>query len=200
MEIIENIQVSIENTTIWEWLAVLCGLLYVILITIKKTAAWFFAVISSGLYIYLCYISQLYLETGLQVFYLAMGFYGWYMWTEDEKDDIELISVWSLKQHFLNILISGLLMLVFGYLFDNYTSQANPYTDAFTTIFSLAATFMVTRKVMENWIYWIVIDAVSVYLFFSRGLYMTSLLFVIYTILAIFGYIHWLKLYKAQKQ
>ena len=179
-------------------MAVLCGLLYVILISFKKISAWFFAVVSSALYIYLCYISQLYLETGLQVFYLAMGLYGWYEWTEDSKDHVEPIIRWPLKYHLINILASTALMMVLGFLFDTYTDQMNPYADAFTTVFSLTATFMVTRKVLENWIYWIIIDAVGTYLFASRGLYMSSGLFILYTIIAFFGFFNWMRLYKQQ--
>lgn len=179
-------------------MAVICGILYVILISLKKISAWFFAIVSSALYIYLCYISQLYLETGLQVFYLAMGLYGWHEWTGDSKDHIEPIIRWPLKYHLINIAGSTLLMLVLGYLFDTYTGQMNPYADAFTSVFSLTATYMVTRKVLENWVYWIIIDIVSTYLFASRGLYMSSALFVIYTVIAVFGLIHWIRLYKDQ--
>lgn len=199
MDIFENIHAAVLSTTIWEWMAVLCGLLYVVLISIKKISAWFFAVVSSALYIYLCYISQLYLETGLQVFYLAMGLYGWHEWTEDSKDHIEPIIRWPIRFHLVNIIGSTILMLVLGYLFDTYTGQMNPYADAFTTVFSLAATYMVTRKVLENWIYWIIIDIVSTYLFASRDLYMSSVLFILYTIIAIFGFLNWSRLHKLQQ-
>lgn len=199
MDIIENIRLGLIQTTLWEWIAVGAGLLYVLLITYKITAAWFFAVLSSAFYIYLCYVNQLYLETGLQFFYLFMGFYGWYMWSADAKDEETPIIKWKKRYHFLNVGISLVLVIVMGTLFKMYTDQANPYTDAFTTIFSLTATFMVTQKVLENWIYWILIDAVSVYLFASRNLYMTALLFVLYTLIAIFGYYTWRKLYAQQK-
>ncbi len=75
----------------------------------------------------------------------------------------------------------------------------NPYADAFTTVFSLAATFMVTRKVLENWIYWIIIDIVSTYLFASRDLYLSSALFVLYTVIAVFGFFNWSRIYKQQR-
>ena len=200
MEILEKINQAIVNTTIWEWFAVISGLLYVILISFKKISAWFFAIISSLLYIYLCYSSQLFLETGLQFFYLIMGIYGWYLWTFVQKIDENRIIKWKNYQHSINITISTILFISIGFIFDNYTNQANPYTDAFTTVFSLAATFMVTQKVLENWIYWIVIDVVSVYLFSSRELYMTAALFVIFTILAIVGYFKWKTLFDSQVQ
>ena len=195
-EIISNIYSSILQTSIWEWSAVVCSLLYVILVSYKVLAAWIFAAISSVLYIYLCYSNRLYLESILQIFYFIMAIYGWYMWTSDDDTKDVVVIRWPFRYHLLNILISGLLMLLFGYIFDNYSNQANPYLDAFTTIFSLMATFMVAKKVIENWIYCIIIDAFSVYLFASRGLYMTSALFILYTLIAVFGYFQWKKQYQ----
>jgi len=127
-----------------------------------------------------------------------MAIYGWLKWKQDTIESDSRIVQWKFKYHLINILISGSLTIIVGYIFDKYTSQANPYTDAFSTIFSLVATFMVTKKVLENWIYWIIIDAVCIYLFASRGLYLTSLLFLIYTSIAIIGYIQWRKLIKLQ--
>lgn len=197
--ILNNIYNSILQTSIWEWFAVASSLLYVILITYKVLAAWIFAALSSLLYIYLCYSNRLYLESILQVFYFGMAIYGWFMWTsDDETKDVTVIQ-WPLKYHLYNVLISGALMLLFGYIFHQYSNQANPYLDAFTTIFSLMATFMVAKKVLENWIYWIIIDAFSVYLFASRGLYMTSVLFILYTLIAIFGYFSWKKQFNLDK-
>lgn len=197
--ILNNIYNSILQTSIWEWLAVASSLLYVILITYKVLAAWIFAALSSVLYIYLCYSNRLYLESILQVFYFGMAIYGWFMWTSDDDTKDVTVIQWPLKYHLYNVLISGALMLLFGYIFDQYSNQANPYLDAFTTIFSLMATFMVAKKVLENWIYWIIIDAFSVYLFASRGLYMTSVLFILYTLIAIFGYFSWKKQFNLDK-
>jgi nicotinamide mononucleotide transporter len=197
--ILNNIYNSILQTSIWEWLAVVSSLLYVILITYKVLAAWIFAALSSVLYIYLCYSNRLYLESILQVFYFGMAIYGWFMWTSDDDTKDVTVIQWPLKYHIYNILISGALMLLFGYIFDQYSNQANPYLDAFTTIFSLMATFMVAKKVLENWIYWIIIDAFSVYLFASRGLYMTSVLFILYTLIAIFGYFSWKRQFNLDK-
>lgn len=198
MEILENILKAVQQTSLWEWLAVGTGVLYVILISYKNIAAWFFAIISSILYIYLCYISQLYLETGLQFFYLAMGIYGWVVWSNKQNSKTENIIKWAKNKHLINISISTILTVLLGFLFDKFTNQANPYTDSFTTVFSLTATYMVTKKVLENWIYWIIIDAVSIYLFASRGLYMTAVLFLLFTIIAVFGFLQWRKQFNLQ--
>ena len=198
LEIVQNIKTGFINTSIIEWLGVLTGLLYVILISFKNITAWLFALLSSAIYVYLCFISNLFLETGLQLFYVAMAIFGWLKWKKDSLENETNIIKWDYRLHLLNILISGSLTFIIGYIFDNFTSQANPYTDAFSTIFSLVATFMVTKKVLENWIYWVFIDAVCIYLFASRGLYLTSLLFVLYTTIAVIGFFQWRSLFKLQ--
>ena len=198
LEIVQNIKIGFINTSIIEWLGVLTGLLYVILISFKNITAWLFALLSSSIYVYLCFISNLFLETGLQLFYVAMAIFGWLKWKKDSLENETNIIKWDYRLHLLNILISGSLTFIIGYIFDNFTSQANPYTDAFSTIFSLVATFMVTKKVLENWIYWVFIDAVCIYLFASRGLYLTSLLFILYTSIAVIGFFQWRSLFILQ--
>lgn len=198
LDILQNIKNGFFNTSITEWLGVLSGIFYVILISYKKISAWIFAFISSAIYVYLCFYSNLFLESGLQLFYVVMAIFGWFKWKKDNIENENQIIRWNIRIHSINILISGSLTLIIGYIFDKYTAQANPYTDAFSTIFSLIATFMVAKKVLENWIYWIIIDTVCIYLFASRGLYLTSLLFLMYTIIAFFGYFAWRKQFRLQ--
>lgn len=194
------VQQFIDNlfSTTWiEWTGVLSGLLYVIFIANKRQIAWLFAIIGSFIYIYLCYISQYYLETFLQFFYLIMGVWGWVTWNRTKSEN-NFLSRWKLSNHLLNIGISALVTLILGYYFETYTNQSRPYLDAFTTVFSLAATFMVTQKVLENWLYWIVIDLVSIQLYLYKGYALTAVLMLVYTILAIYGYLQWRKAFKLQ--
>jgi nicotinamide mononucleotide transporter len=94
--------------------------------------------------------------------------------------------------------LSGGLAFILGYFFDLYTNQVNPYLDAFTTCYSLSATFMVTRKVLGNWIYWIVIDLSSVYLYAQQDYNLTAVQYVIFTVLAVIGFVTWRKEFKLQ--
>jgi nicotinamide mononucleotide transporter len=192
--ILKSIVDAIKVTSFLEWTGVILGIGYVVAITYKKMIAWFFALISSCIYVYLCFSTQLYLESFLQVFYVITAIYGWLKWKKDATNQ-QIIS-WGSKLNLINIILSAILTLSIGFIFSQYTNQANPYMDAFTTVFSLVATFMVAKKVLENWIYWIVIDAVSIVLYSSRGFYLTGLLFTIYTLLALFGFIKWYKNYK----
>lgn len=179
------------NWSIIESVAVFFSILYVILALKESIWCWGAATISVILYIYICYTAQLYPETGLQVFYLLMAFYGYYQW--NKNDSTLKIQQWTTTKHLLILLLGALLTFLMGFYFTIYTNAAMPLVDSFTTVFSVFATYMVTKKVIENWLYWIVIDAVSVYLYFSRDLHLTSLLFIVYTVIAIFGYFSWLK-------
>jgi len=179
------------NWSIIESAAVFFSILYVILALKESIWCWGAAAISVILYIYICYTAQLYPETGLQVFYLFMAFYGYYQW--NKIDSTLQIQQWTITKHLLILLIGAILTFLMGFYFSLYTNAALPLVDSFTTVFSVFATYMVAKKVLGNWLYWIVIDAVSVYLYFSRDLHLTSLLFMGYTIIAIFGYFSWLK-------
>jgi nicotinamide mononucleotide transporter len=179
------------NWSIIESVAVFFSILYVILALKESIWCWGAAAISVTLYIYICYTAQLYPETGLQVFYLLMAFYGYYQW--NKNDSTLQIQQWTTTKHLLILLLGALLTFLMGFYFTIYTNSAMPLVDSFTTVFSVFATYMVTKKVLGNWLYWIIIDAVSVYLYFSRDLHLTSLLFIVYTVIAIFGYFSWLK-------
>ena len=179
------------NWSIIESVAVFFSVLYVILVLKESILCWWAAAISVILYIYICYTAQLYPETGLQVFYLLMAFYGYYQW--NKNDSTLQIEQWTTAKHLLILLIGAILTFLMGFYFSIHTNAAMPLVDSFTTVFSVFATYMVTKKVLGNWLYWIVIDAVSVYLYFSRDLHLTSLLFIVYTVIAIFGYFSWLK-------
>ena len=179
------------NWSIIESTAVFFSVLYVILAIKENVWCWGAAAISVILYIYICYSAQLYPETGLQFFYLLMAIYGYYQW--NKNDNSLKIQQWTITKHLFILLLGALLTFLMGFYFSIYTNAAMPLVDSFTTVFSVFATYMVTKKVLGNWLYWIVIDAVSVYLYFSRDLHLTSLLFIVYTVIAIFGYFSWLK-------
>jgi len=194
----DQIIFGIKETSALEWIAVVAGILYVLLAAKKKILCWLFALMSTGIFIYLCFQQKLFIESGLQVFYFAMAIYGWLNWKKDERKKLP-IQVWPVKYHIINIILSTFVALGLGYFMGVYTDQENPYLDAFTTIFSLAATFMVAQRVLENWIYWIIIDVGLAYLYSSRGLELAGLQYLVFSIIAIFAWFSWYKYYKTQK-
>ena len=96
----------------------------------------------------------------------------------------------------LNFLTFVLISFVSGYVLSTYTDAKMPLLDSFTTVFSIFATIMVVKKVLENWLYFIAVDIASIYLYYSRDLDQTAILFIVYTLIAIFGYFNWIKLTK----
>lgn len=198
MDVLENIRDGILDTSILEWIAVLTGITYVILAAKKSIFCWFFAIISAGIYVYICYSADLLIESFLQLFYVLMGVFGWMMWNKNKADNYPIVT-WRLDFHFLNVAVSTVIFLVVGYYFELNTSQDYPYLDAFTTVFSLAATYMVMQRILENWLYWIVIDIAAVFLYAGKGFYLTACLYGLFTLLAIIGFIKWRKTYKLQK-
>ena len=179
------------NWSIIETAAVLLSIIYVILAAKQNIWCWAFAAISVVLYIYICFTSELFAETILQFFYLGMAGYGYYNWNESNRG--LKVSQWAVSKHLLLILLGAIAAFLIGFYFTTYTNAKMPIVDSFTTVFAVIATYMMTKKVLENWLYWIVIDIVSIYLYFNRDLHLTSLLFIVYTLIAIFGYLSWLR-------
>lgn len=198
-ELIEGFRNGISEASLLEWIAVTTGLIYVILAAKRSIFCWLFAICSAGIYVYLCYSTQLYIESFLQVFYIVMAVLGWLLWSKTKNEKL-FVKKWPVKYHVWNLSLSAGVTIILGLAFDLFTDQAYPYTDSFTTVFSLAATYMVTKKELNNWIYWIAIDIVAAFLYMGRGFYLTALLYALFTILAIFGWLQWRKQFKLQDQ
>ena len=141
------------------------------------------------------------METGLQVFYFFMSIYGFWNWSANknrQNPNMSLkkgisISEWSIHKHLITIMAGTVAAFFLGFIFSTYTDAEMPIVDSFTTVFSIFATFMVAKKILGNWLYWIVIDIASVYLYDSRDLKQTAFLFIVYTAFAIYGYFSWIK-------
>jgi len=178
----------------WEVCAVVLALAFLVLAIREHPACWPVAILSAGIYLVLMYRAGLYMISGLQAFYIAMSFYGWFNWKHGGDDGQELsISSWPLQRHVVALILILLATLVSGFLLDTFTDAAMPYLDSLISWGAIVTTFMVARKVIENWYYWFVIDSVSVYVYLSRGLYLTSLLFVLYLVLVVIGLQQWRK-------
>jgi len=194
-ELIESLQYAVDQMTWVEGIAVFFSILYVFLAARENIWCWAAAFVSVCLYIYICIKAQLFAETGLQVFYLIMAFVGYFQWQKKSDRSHRGISKWPVKTHVVILVVGTFIALGLGKFLENFTEAALPYFDSFTTIFSMITTWMVTKKILENWLYWVIIDASSVVLYANRDLYLTALLFVAYTIIAMLGYFKWLKVY-----
>ena len=182
-----------------ETIAVILSIAYLLLAMRENSLCWYCAFFSTGIYIWIYGDVSLYMESALNAYYMAMAVYGWYQWQRGGQASHGIqLSCWTIKRHLGTIALIVLLSLVSGYLLSQNTDAKLPYIDSFTTWGSVITTFMVARKIVENWLYWIVIDAVSIFLYIDRGLYQTVGLYVLYIILAVIGYIAWRKTYLEQ--
>jgi len=175
-----------------EVVAVLAAVLYLLLAIRENIWCWLFAGISTAIYVYLFVVARLYMESALNVFYFAMAVYGWRVWYFGRTAEHELpVSVWAPRIHAFAIAAILAASAASGYLLSVSSNAAFPYIDSLTTWSAIWATFLVARKVLENWWYWLLIDAASVFIYWSRDLQLTSLLFVVYVIMIPFGLIRW---------
>lgn len=184
-----------EAISIIESFAVLFALLYLVLAAYQIIWCWHAAAISSILYIKICYDSQLYIETILQAFYFLMAVVGYLNWKKNPSINEGPSPIINLtkKEWIFGLLLCSSFSMLLAYWFQKNTSAKLPWLDAPVTIFSVWATWLVIKKVLENWLFWIIIDAVAIYIYAQRDLNFTALLYTLYTLLAIIGYFKWKK-------
>lgn len=170
----------------------LLAIAYLLLAVRRNIWCWAAAFVSTVIYTGVFARASLYMDSALQVFYALMAIYGWSQWRQhaDASQDLG-ISTRSLRWHAGVIITVLALGAVSGAWLKVNTSAAFPYIDSLTTWASVVATWMVARKVLENWLYWIVIDSVSIALYLNRELYLTAILFVFYTVIAVVGWQSW---------
>lgn len=189
----------LAGVSLLEVSAVVFAVAYLVLAIGQIVWCWPAAIVSVTLSFVLFYDAKLYMETALQVFYLAMGVYGWFQWVRGGRSgDGVAVQWWTWRKHAAALGTIALLSAAFGAVLDRTTDAALPYADSFTTVAAVAATYMVAKKVIENWIYWFVIDTVSVYLYFDRDLPLYAALFVFYLVLIVIGYRAWLADWRSQ--
>lgn len=182
-----------------EVIAVVTSLAYVILAAQKNIWCWPAAFISTVIYTFLFYKFYLWMDSLLQVYYMGMAFYGWYCWnkvTDDAETKRIQLKTYSAKTHLVSIGILSVVSLAIGFIMDKYTPTDFPYLDSATSVFSVFSTYLVAQKVVENWLYWIIIDAVSIYLYVEKGLTPTAFLFGFFILIAAYGYYMWRKEYQ----
>lgn len=192
-----------------ELVAMLLALAYIILAAQGSLWCWPAAFISTALYTVIFYDVLLLMDSALNVYYLVMAVYGYWAWQKNTstsatqnqptKNTPLAIVSWSANIHIKACLTLTIISFILGYVIANYTPAAFPYLDTFTTVFAVFATYLVTQKVLENWLYWVVIDAASIYLYIEKGLVPTTVLFILYVIIASYGYLKWYAIYKESK-
>lgn len=185
--------------TIIEAIATVFGVICVWLTIKRNIWCWPAGLVQVTLFIYIFYVAKLYSDMGLHVIYVFMQFYGWYHWLYGGEDQGTLkvsllgnkVWIWTLAG------IAGTLLL--GFLMQTYTDAAVPYPDAFTTVLSLIAQWLLARKNLESWIFWIIIDVAAIGIYYYKELYFTTALYAVFLVLATIGFFAWKKALKQIK-
>ena len=174
--------------------AVVLAILYLVLAVKQNILCWVCGIISSVLYFFIMRSAGLYMEAYLQIFYVFMGFYGWSQWKIKTINTSNfVVNTWNKSQHLFATSMVLMLSIISATMLRFFTDAALPFLDALVTWGAVVATYMVAKKLLENWIYWLVIDSISIFLFISRGLFPTAFLFGIYIIIIFYGYRSWSK-------
>ncbi|MBN7795414.1 nicotinamide riboside transporter PnuC [Parahaliea mediterranea] len=198
---LETLAAALAAMSVWELIAVALGIAYLLLAVRESLWCWYAAFTGTAISLYLFWQVGLVMESALQVYYLAMAVYGWWQWQHADGAGDEAgqrpISRWTPGQHGVAIGAVLAASALSGALLARYTDAAMPYLDSFTTWGAILTTWMVARKVLENWLYWLVIDGASIYLYIDRELYLFSLLFAVYLVIVVAGFWQWLQHYRS---
>ncbi|MDP4844328.1 MAG: nicotinamide riboside transporter PnuC [Salibacteraceae bacterium] len=193
----ENLQVNID--LIIEIASVVLGLVYLILVMMENIWCWIFGITSSVLSVYLFLEINLLSEAILYVFYAAVGVYGWVMWSRKKAGKTALVvRKWKWQNHAIALPIGFALSAILGWIMSSFTKSEMSYVDAHTTMFSFIASYLEAQKVLSAWFYWIVINGVSVWLYFTKGLNVYGWLMVLYFVMSFAGLYMWNKTLKLQ--
>jgi nicotinamide mononucleotide transporter len=173
-----------------EWLAVALGLAYLILAVRQQRACWLAGGMSAALFTLIFYDAHLTMQAGLQLYYVAVAVHGWMHWGRRGSASELPVRRWMPRQHLLLLTaigaVAGVALMLRGAPGDLVTTL-----DAVTTTGSVAATWLVARKVLENWWYWVAIDLASVIMYWQSQLPVTAGLYLLYTVIAVYGWFQW---------
>jgi nicotinamide mononucleotide transporter len=183
-------------SSILEIVATLLSILYLYYISKSKKSAWYFSIASVSLFAYLVFQQKLYSQFLLQCFYILTSLAGWWNWNKNSNSKIKK---YKFNQHILIILIGLISSIIAGFVMQHYFNANFAFFDACVSVFSVIATVLIILKIVENWLYWIVIDLFSFYLYFEQNLKTSSILFLVYTIMAVYGYLEWQNKWKEEQ-
>jgi nicotinamide mononucleotide transporter len=184
-----------------EIIATITGLIYLLYSIRGNILLWVYGLITSLLYVYVFFNSKIYADMGINVYYVVISIYGWANWNkkgEGNKKELPITKL-SLGHSMVLLAITIAIFGLIAYILHKFTDSAIIFWDSFITAGSITATWMLARKIMEHWLIWVVVDALSIGLYIYKGLYPTVFLFLVYTTLAVVGYFEWKKQWKVQE-
>ncbi len=176
--------------SILEAIGALGNLVYTVLMLYEKRVGWIFGIVASALGIVLFLEQRVYAQVGLSAFYVVMGVYGWWSWGRNGSGELP-ITRRALPFHGWILLGGAALTICIALLMKSLPDARMVGLDGFATAFSLLATWMLARKILENWAYWILADMVAIYLYMMLGMYWYVALYAIYVVLSVAALMRW---------
>lgn len=174
--------------------ATIAGLINVYLAARTNIWNWLFGIITVTLYMLIFYQVKLYADMSLQFIFLILQFYGWYQWLYGGNNHSELsVQKASFSIYMLAMLLTFVLFSIIAFVLHRYTDSTTVIIDAFTTAMSLVAQWMMSKKWIENWWLWMLVDVISIKMYIFKHLYLTSGLYTVFFIICCMGYVTWRK-------
>jgi nicotinamide mononucleotide transporter len=192
--LLEGFSEGLRYMTWLEGLAVFLGIASVFFAMRENIWVYPSGLISTLIYVWICFQYRLYADMGINAYYFSMSIYGWYVWTHPRKNQSVLPVTWLNTKGWLSCLgIFAVSFPVLAFFLTNYTDSDVPFWDSFTTASAFVGMWLMAKKKVENWIFWIITDLVSIPLYFYKGLLLTSFQFIFFTGLAFMGLFAWIK-------
>lgn len=195
---------NLMDTSWFEAIAVLLGIASVWYARRENILVYPTGIVSVLIYVFICFNARLYADAGINLFYFAMSVYGWYNWTRGGVNSTELLITRNNKvQQCMSVVLTlaaywailGLIWL-FNRNDTDYMQSYVPWVDSFTTAVFLIGMLLMAKKKVENWVYWIIGDIVSIPLYFMKGLVFTSFQYTVFLAIAFLGYVEWNRRWK----
>ena len=191
------------GASILEMIAAISGFICVFLIIQRNIWCWFFGLIQVSLYSYIFFSIRLYSDAALHIVYIVLQFYGWWGWRKNFTQDSSQYSELKIEKSTRFFVLAWVTVALFtsaalGGFMEKNTDASFAYLDAFTTCTSLVAQFLLTRRYLFNWLFWILVDIVAIYVYFQKGLYPTSILYCTFLSMCVWGQFSWWRQYKTQ--
>ncbi len=183
---------GLRATTWLEYIAVFFGIASVIFSRLENIWVYPTGIVNTTVYIYLSIVAGLYAEAGVNFYYTVMSIVGWVLWAQKKEGEKVLHITWSSKREWLiSLAFFASCWLVLWWVLRSYTNSTVPLADGFASAAAYTGMWLMARKKLENWLWWIVTNIASIPLYFIKGFVFTSFQYLVFLVLAVMGYVEW---------
>ena len=182
------------GASLLELIASISGFLCLYLLIRRNIWCWFFGFIQVTLYTGIFFQAKLYSDSLLHAIYMGLQLYGWWHWRQHTDSDASVSVMRGTLSEMLGWAAVGVVgSLLLGTFMHTYTDASYAYADAFTTAMSLVAQWLLTRRYLFNWLFWMLVDIVAIVIYWQKGLYPTAILYGTFLVMCVIGFQQWRK-------